>query len=346
MIRLILADDSATARELLRSIFEQDSTLQVVGEARDGEEAVRLVSELKPDVIIMDVHMPIVDGITATKRIMARRPTPILIVSAATQQDVDLSLTATQAGALMAMAKPEGPSSPRFQEAAAELREMAKAMSQVKVVRSHLYSPEERPPPARRGVPRTVELVAMAASTGGPAALREVLRALPSSFPAPILVVQHMARHFTAGFVEWLDAGCPLRVKLAEDNEVPLPGAVYVAPDDRHLGVMANGRIALLDTPPIGGFRPSASHLFASAGAVHGHRLVAVVMTGMGVDGAAALVAAHDAGAYVIAQDAASAVVHGMAQEAVRLGAVDTELPLVQIAPHLIDTVGRAARVS
>lgn len=344
MIRLVVADDSATARQLLRAILERDSDLRVVGEARDGGEAVRLVGELKPDLIVMDVHMPVLDGITATKLIMAERPTPILVVSAATQRDVDLSLTATQAGALMAMAKPAGPGSPRFEEAAAELRDMARAMSQVKVVRHSRLFTAEQTPPVRLGSPRTIELVAMAASTGGPAALREVLTALPPSFPVPVLIVQHIARDFAAGFVEWLGVGCPLQVKVAEHGEGLLPGVVYVAPDDRHLGVTPNGTVGLGNGPPIDGFRPSASYLFASAGAAYGRQLVAVVMTGMGADGAAGLAAAHDAGAYVIAQDAASAVVYGMAQEAARLGAVDTELPLVQIAPHLVDTVGGVAR--
>jgi two-component system, chemotaxis family, protein-glutamate methylesterase/glutaminase len=345
MIRLLLADDSATARELLRAILEQEGDLRIVGEARDGAEAVRLARQLRPDIIVMDVHMPVVDGITATKQIMTERPTPILIVSAATQRDVDLSLTATQAGALMALPKPDGPGSPRFDESAAELREMARAMSQVKVVRySASFAASERPSVSRRGSPKAIELVALAASTGGPAALRQVLTALPPTFPAPILVVQHIARDFAAGFADWLGSGCSLRVKVAKHEEQIQPGSVYVAPDDVHLGVTASGKIRLSKEPAIGGFRPSASHLFESAGRSYGRRLAAVVMTGMGTDGAEGLVAAHAAGAYVIAQDESTSVVYGMAHEAVRQGAVDTILPLVQIAPHLVETVRRAER--
>ena len=250
MIRLVVADDSATARELLRAILEKDDDLRVVGEAHDGAEAVRLVTELKPDLIVMDVHMPVLDGITATKLIMAERPTPILIVSAATHRDVDLSLTATQAGALMAMAKPEGPGSPRFDESSAQLREMARAMSQVKVVRqSRYFAAAEPPPPDPRGLPERIELVAMAASTGGPAALRQVLLQLPPNFGVPIVLVQHIARDFSTGFADWLSGDCPLQVKVAEHDEALQPGVVYVAPDDLHLGVTAGGeRLAELET--------------------------------------------------------------------------------------------------
>lgn len=347
MIRLVVADDSETARQLLRAILEADDDLRVVGEAHDGAEAVRLVLELKPDLIVMDVHMPVLDGLSATKQIMADHPTPILIVSGATPHDVDLSLTATQAGALMAMAKPEGPASPRFEESAAGLREMARAMSQVKVVRqSRLYAPapspraEERPAP-----PQSAELVAIAASTGGPAALRAVLTRLPATFPAPILIVQHIARDFAAGYADWLGSGLPLRVKVAEHDEPLLAGTVYVAPDDAHLGVTEAGRAKIDHGHAIGGFRPSASYLFASAGSVYGPRLAAIVMTGMGADGAQGLVAARAAGAYVIAQDEATSVVHGMAREAINLGAVDAVLPLDEIAPHLLATIGRAVRV-
>jgi two-component system, chemotaxis family, protein-glutamate methylesterase/glutaminase len=344
MIRVVLADDSATARQLLRAVLEQDDDIRVVAEAQDGREAIDLVERERPDLVVMDVHMPRADGLRATKEIMMRAPTPILIVSAVRQRDVDLSLSATQAGALMALAKPEGPGSDRFEESAAELRAMARAMANVKVVRR--WSVSEVPPrdvPRRPRSRRPADLVAIAASTGGPAALRRVLMDLPRTFPSPIVVVQHIARDFTVGFAEWLAGSCALPVKVAENGEALRDGVVYIAPDDAHMGVTSAGVISLSAGPRIGGFRPSASFLFESAGRAFGPRLVAIVLTGMGSDGAEGLRHAHDLGAYVIAQDEASSVIFGMAQEALRRGAVDTVVPLERIATLMVELVAKEA---
>jgi two-component system, chemotaxis family, protein-glutamate methylesterase/glutaminase len=345
MIRVVVADDSATARQLLRAILEHDGDLKVVAEARDGLEAVELVEKHRPDLVVMDVHMPGADGLEATKEIMMRAPTPIVIVSAVSQRNVDLSLSATQAGALLALAKPLGPGSPRFEESASELLAMARAMSNVKVVRR--WSPGPTTPRTigvRRRPASSPELVAMAASTGGPAACRRILMDLPRTYPAPILLVQHIARDFTAGFAEWLAGSCALPVRLAVHGEALAPGVVYVAPDNVHMGV-GNGVIELSGAPPIGGFRPSATHLFRSAGERYTSRMVGVVLTGMGSDGADGLAAAHDAGACVIAQDEATSVVYGMAQEAVRRGAVDWLIPVEQIAAKLVELAAREAHV-
>jgi two-component system chemotaxis response regulator CheB len=340
MIRVLVADDSATARQLLRAILEQDGDIEVIAEAHDGAEAVRMVEERKPDLVIMDVHMPISDGLQATKEIMVRAPTPILIVSAATQRDVDLSLSATQAGALLALPKPDSPASPGFADRAIELRAMARAMAAVKVVRH--WSVMERPRTRRPRGRVPAKLVALAASTGGPAALRRVLMDIPRTVPAPLLIVQHIARDFTAGFAEWLAGSCALPVRIADEGEQLRDGTVYLAPDDVHLGVTADGRARMANGPPISGFRPSATHLFRSAGAAYGPQLAAVVLTGMGVDGADGLADAHAAGAYVIAQDEASSVVYGMAAEAVRRGAVDAVLPVDHIALRLLELAGVA----
>lgn len=346
MIRVIVADDSATARYLLRAILEADGDMRVVAEAHDGSEAVELAQRHRPDLVIMDVHMPSVDGLEATKQIMIRAPTPIIIVSAVTRRDVDLSLSATQAGALLALPKPANVAGARFEERAAELRAMARAMAHVKVVRhwSQQRSPLTPPaPPPRRSAEDTPELIAIAASTGGPPALRRVLMDLPRTLTVPIVVVQHIARDFTSGFAEWLAGSCALPVKLAADGERLCPGVVHVAPDDAHLGVTREARVALSHDPPIAGFRPSATHMFETAGRAYGPRLLAVVLTGMGSDGAVGLEAARAEGAYVIAQDETSSVVYGMAAEAVRRGAVDIELPIERIAERLIELVSGGA---
>lgn len=341
MIRAVIADDSATARQLLRAILEEEGDIRVIAEARDGVEAVTTVDEMRPDIVLMDVHMPRADGLHATKEIMMRAPTPIVIVSSMAQRDVDLSLSATHAGALLALPKPAGPSSERHAEEARELRQMVRAMAGVKVVRRWASGSEtlRRATPRPRSAPAHADIVCMAASTGGPAALRRVLVDLPLGFPAPILIVQHIARGFTAGFAEWLGSACALPVVVATSGERMRPGTVYVAPDDRHLGVRADGGIFTSAAEPISGFRPSATFLFATAGAAYGERMVGVVLTGMGSDGAEGLEAAHRAGAYVLAQDEQSSVVFGMAGEAVRLGAVDAVVPLDVIAPRLNDII-------
>ncbi len=337
--RVLIADDSPTARMLMRAIFSTEPGLQVVGEAANGSEAVELVQRLKPDIVVMDVHMPVLDGIEATKEIMAQAPTPIVIVSAVTQRDVDLSLSATQAGALIALPKPDSPTSERFPEQRAELIAMVRAMAQVKVVRR--WSPERtaRPQPSRSRPSRRIRVIAIAASTGGPAALRALLSGLPAGFPAPIVVVQHIARDFTAGFARWLGGGMPLPVTLAEADARLHPGVVYIAPDNAHIGVTADARVVLSHAPPIDGFRPSATFLFSSLVNSFGGGAVGVILTGMGSDGADGLVALRAAGGYVIGQDEATSIVFGMAQEAWRRDAVDELLPLGQIAERLVDLV-------
>ncbi len=340
MTRVVIADDSPTARQLLRAIIESDPDLRVVGEAQDGAEAVAMVTSLRPDVVIMDVHMPVSDGLEATKEIMMRAPTPIIIVSTAKHyRDIEISLSATQAGALLMLAKPAGPASPRYEEDRAELVTMTKALAQVKVVRRWTKPPGVRVVSSREPRSGTFELVALAASTGGPAALRRILVDLPLTFPAPIVVVQHMARGFMAGFAHWLGSAGGLPVRIARQGQTLKPGRVYVAPDDQHLGFTHDGAVKLSDAPPINRFRPSADHLFSSVAASWSDRCVAVICTGMGSDGAQGLDLAHRAGTFVIAQDEASSVVFGMAQEAIQRNAVDLILPIDSIGRKLNDIV-------
>ncbi len=337
-MRVLIADDSATARTMLRSILEAEPDIEVIAEATNGAEAVELVTRLEPDIVLMDVHMPVLDGIDATKEIMARAPTPIVIVSAATQRDVDLSMSAMQAGAMLALPKPDSPTSPRFRQQRSELVDMVRAMAQVKVVRR--WADE------RRGRPRTrrtssgqIRVIAVAASTGGPAALRALLLGLPSRIGVPIVIVQHIARDFTVGFARWLGDGLPLPVRLAYNGEPMQPGVVYVAPDDVHTGVSSDRRLSFSHEPPIDGFRPSATHLFTSVARNFGADALGVVLTGMGSDGAQGLVELRRAGGYVIGQDEATSIVYGMAQEAARAGAVDELLPLERIAGRIVELV-------
>jgi two-component system chemotaxis response regulator CheB len=347
VIRVVVAEDSLTVRELLVEILESDPEIEVVGQAKNGAEAVDLTTRLKPNLVTMDIHMPIMDGFAATKEIMVQAPTPILIVSSSTSgRDVELSLNAMRAGALMVVAKPDDPQSARFDGRRDELVAMAKAMARVKVVRR--WAPDTRavrPVAAPRVMlpPAPVRLIAIAASTGGPAALQFILSALPRDFGAPILVVQHIATGFAQGLADWLSASCNLRVKVAEHGEPLVERLVLLAPDDRHLGVTPGGRVVVADTPPVNGFRPSGTYMFASAAKAYGASLVAVILTGMGSDGVEGLKAVRAAGGRVLAQDDASSVVYGMPGEAVAAGVVDAVLAVDAIAPRLAELVAGAS---
>lgn len=341
MIRVVVAEDSRAQRALLVSILESDPAIRVVGEAADGPQAVEMTLRLRPDLVTMDVHMPRLDGLEATREIMVRAPTPIVVVSSSVRpDDIALSLRATEAGALAAVAKPESPASPRFDEDRAQLVAMVKAMADVKVVRRWSGRREPDAPAVPTPAPRVpVRLVALAASTGGPVALQTILSALPASFPVPVLAVQHLSRGFVEVLARWLGSAAGLRVKVAEAGERLLPGTVYLAPDDLHLGAGSDGSVELSAAPPEEGFRPSASHLFRSAAAVYGDSLLAVILTGMGSDGVRGLRAAHAAGALVLAQDEGSSVIYGMPGEAVRAGVVGAVLPLHAIGPRLAQLV-------
>jgi two-component system, chemotaxis family, protein-glutamate methylesterase/glutaminase len=342
VIRVVVAEDSLTVRELLTEILDSDQEITVVGQARNGLEAVELTESLKPDLVTMDVHMPVMDGLAATKEIMVRAPTPILIVSAsALEPDVSLSLNAIRAGALMVVSTPNDPQSPAFEKRRAELLAMAKAMAQVKVVRRWGPSLIRENHASHRRATREMRqrFVAIAASTGGPAALQRVLQDLPGDFPVPILVVQHIAAGFVGGLADWLGSTCGLRVKVAESGEPLASRTVYLAPDDRHLGVRPDQRILLSDEPPISGFRPSADFLFETAARVSGGAMTAVILTGMGCDGVAGLQAVKSCGGRVIAQDEASSVVYGMPQAAAAAGLVDWKLSIRDVGPRLLELV-------
>ena len=343
-IRVVVAEDSETTRALLVSILSSDPGLQVVGQAPNGERAVELTKQLRPDVVTMDIKMPVLDGFEATRKIMTEAPTPIVIVSANVEpRDIDASMHALRAGALAVLRTPAGPASPDFEVSCRRFIDTVRGMSQVKVVRqwpdrrrksSSRSSPKHRPP---------IEIIGVAASTGGPAAILSLLSAFPADFSVPVVVVQHMSRDFVSGFGEWLNALSPVRVKVARHGDLLEPGCVYLAPDDHHLGV-GDGCILLDDGPPIESFRPSATHLFRSMSETYGARGIGVILTGMGRDGVDGLHALHAAGGEVIAQDEPSSVVFGMPRAAIESGVVSSILPLPSIARRLVQLTSRSAR--
>ncbi|MES2179342.1 MAG: chemotaxis-specific protein-glutamate methyltransferase CheB [Gemmatimonadota bacterium] len=374
MIRVLVAEDSHAVRLFLISLLESDAEIQVVGQVADGQSAVDSVRLLRPDVITMDIHMPKLDGLEATARIMHEVPTPIVVVSSTVDaRDVASSFDAMKAGALVALPKPGASSDRQAEYDRQNFVSTVKAMSKVKVVRrwSGAFNtvPPRGPPPGLKGTATSADfhhhftadgsigtpssaarssasarrlpaaLIAIAASTGGPSALQRVLSALPGTFPAPIILVQHIARGFLPGFAAWLDSECVLRVKVAEALEPLLAGTVYVAPDDHHLGVSASRRVQRISGDPVNGFCPSASVLFQSAADAYGASLVSVILTGMGSDGVSGLRRVKARGGYVIAQDEATSLIYGMPGEALIAGVTDVMLPIDEIADHLLTLV-------
>lgn len=341
MIKVLVVEDSPVVREFLIHVLNSDPDIRVVGTARDGEEALETVRRQRPDVITMDIHMPRLNGLEATRRIMETDPTPIVIVSGSEDpREVATTFDAMEAGALAVLRRPAGIGHPEHEATARELVQAVKLMSEVKVVRRWPRARREAPAPrpSKMGLaPESAEvrIVAIGASTGGPPVLQTILAALPKDFPAPVLIVQHMAAGFVRGFVEWLAKSCDLPVHVAMHGELMLSGHVYVAPDEFQMKVERGGRITLTRDAPENGLRPSVSYLLRSVAEVYGSEAVAGLLTGMGRDGAEELRLLKEKGAVTFAQDKASSVVHGMPGEAIRLDAAMLILPPDKIAAVL-----------
>lgn len=335
-IRVVVVDDTSTVCELLVAILEQAGDIQVVGIGFDGEDAVRLTKRLRPDVVTLDVRMPRVDGLEATRRIMREVPTPIVIVTGSLMRaGEDLTFEALQAGALTVIKTP----GLADVETCNKVVETVRLMSDVPVVHHwgrEALKPMPAVPVAQSALDiddgRSPQMIGIAASTGGPRVLVTVLKPLPTDFPVPILVVQHITGGFATGMAEWLDTETALHVGLASHGDAPQPGTVLLAPDDYHLQVNAKGTVELSREPPYRGLRPSANYLFRSLARAYGPRAVGVVLTGMGDDGAEGLETLRLAGGLTVAQDEQSCVVYGMPYEAVVRNAVDRVLTPDQIA--------------
>jgi len=354
-VRVMIVDDSRVIRELLTRIIAKDSRLEVVAAVESGEAALDALLCAAPDVISMDIRLPGIDGFETTRRIMIERPTPIVVVAGDVgQKDLMISMNALRAGALSVLEKPNDTDQGDFIAFADLLCTQLAIMSQVKVIRhrralrtaparadrldpsAHAPSRAGRSlsPPRPLIATREFELLGVVASTGGPNALVEVLNGLPSGFPIPILVVQHMTSSFSRAFVEWLDDVCMARVLAARDRMPVEAGTIYVAPADVHLTIDGR-RLRLDDSPPVCMQRPSGTALFRSMARAAGPAAIGVLLTGMGEDGAEGLREIRARGGYTIAEDESTAVVYGMPGAAVALGAVCESIPLPRIAPRL-----------
>lgn len=346
-IRVLVIEDSLTVRKRLVEVLEEDPAITVVGEAADGASGLAICERLRPDVVTLDIVLPDMSGVTVTEQIMGRFPTPILIVSAAENRgEMYDTYDAMAAGAVDLLEKPTGHDTASWER---QLLQSVKLVSRIKVIRhirargsgplrSREAAPAPSPPPQPVAArPGQYELVVIGASTGGPAAIEAILKALPPSFPLPILFVLHIAEPFASSFLGWLSSHTGMPVRQAADGE-PLPGPgrpqVIMAPADRHL-VVRGGRLRLTDDRERHSCRPSVDVLFESVALEIGEKAIACLLTGMGRDGAKGLLAIQRAGGLTLAQDQETSVVYGMPGEAAMLGAASRILPLGRIAETL-----------
>lgn len=332
IVRVVIADDSLVAREMLAQILATDPCIEVVGQAKDGAEAVDMVQRLRPDLVTMDIHMPRVDGLAATEKIMAFSPTPILVVSSSVHgEGMGRAFDALNLGALEVIKKPEPKDWAELDRIGRDVIRKIKILANVRVI-THIRGRRgpEGPLPVSKG-PTKRSIVAIGSSTGGPSALLSVFGRLPKDFPVPIVVAQHIADGFVPGLVSWLDSGSPLRIIAAEEGQQPEPGTVYFAPTGSNM--VMDGSTLRFQPPAFGQvYVPSADTLFDSVARSHGRQAIGVILTGMGADGANGLKLMRNAGAATIGQDEATCTVYGMPKAAVEAGAVQQVLAVNDIA--------------
>ncbi|MDL1970414.1 MAG: chemotaxis response regulator protein-glutamate methylesterase [Candidatus Desulfofervidaceae bacterium] len=339
-IKVLVVDDSLLIRRVLCLLLGKDPQIEIVGEAENGKDAVGKTLKLKPDVILMDILMPVMDGLEATQRIMSLCPTPILIVSSVVNKvEVYSSFRALAAGALDVLEKPDSDS--EWQRLGGNLIRKIKLFAGVKNLHPIEIKPQVPPPTEVKKSRGRYEVVAIGASTGGPTILKEILAPLPPSFPMPILIVQHIPQGFIDIMIEWLNRNTKLKVKQAKHGEPVRAGIAYVAPAEKHLQVN-NCKVLVVNgiIPPVNTHRPSVDLLFRSVAEAYGNKAIGILLTGMGEDGARGLKAIKEKGGYTITQEEKSCVVFGMPKAAIELGAVIKTLKPSQIAQELLVLAG------
>lgn len=346
MLRVLVCEDSVSVSQLLVELINADEELQVVGVAGNGREGIELNRKLRPDIITMDVRMPGLSGLEATRQIMSEQPTPIVLVSELAETEVDLSMAALDAGALTVLPKPSGPGQAHFKQDRERLCQTLKLMSSVKLVRHWLptnraacqrVAPPSLVPPGDLS-PVQPKLVAIGSSTGGPSALATILSKLPTSFTLPILITQHIMPGFGEGLARWLNDTTGRRVVMAKAGMVieVNSGITVIAPDHCHLVLKSGRQLAFDYRGPVNGVLPSVDVMFESVVEVMGGSAVGIVLTGMGKDGAQGLKRMRQAGCYTIVQDEATSIVFGMPKEAIALGAARKVVGLEKIAGELV----------
>lgn len=349
-IRVLIVDDSSMARGLLRAILEGEAGIEVVGEAANGRQAVDLARELKPDLITMDLEMPVMNGMEAIEEIMCAKGVPILVASSVA--DARNALEAVERGALEVIAKPD-----YTPQQAAEFVAKVRLLAGVMVITrlrprkapqtTPIYDlPDAAAPPAAVSpaptfaAPADGSLVyprvfAIATSTGGPQALARILPGLAADFPCPLLIAQHISDGFAGGMVEWLGGLCRLPVRLAAEGELLRAGNIYISPSERHLSVTPMRRLALVERGPLDVYRPSCDVLLNSVADVFGRQAIGIILTGMGSDGAKGMARIREKGGLTLGQDEATSIIYGMNQVAIAAGAVQQVLPMDAFAAEM-----------
>ncbi|WP_338845521.1 chemotaxis response regulator protein-glutamate methylesterase [Massilia sp. W12] len=355
-IRVLIVDDSAVVRQVMGQVLEKDAQIRVIGVAADPILAQEKMAHEWPDVIVLDVEMPRMDGITFLRKIMAERPTPVVICSTLTEKGAETTMQALAAGAVGYVTKPKiglkdfisasgqelirnvkmaAQTRPRAMRAPSLPEVLPEASTRVAALSAAAHSAPDSHPSLSR---TTEKIVAIGTSTGGTQALEVVLTGLPRVSPG-IVIVQHMPEKFTAMFASRLDGLCQIEVREAKHGDRVIPGRALVAPGGLHMRLVRNGayyHVDVIDGPPVNRHKPSVDVLFKSVAQCAAGNALGIIMTGMGDDGARGLREMHEAGARTIAQDEASCVVFGMPREAIKLGAADVELPLDQIAAEIV----------
>lgn len=354
-IRVLVADDSAFMRRQLTQIIESDPELTVVGIARTGQEAVEKARELQPDVVTLDINMPVMDGLTALTYIMMEHPTPCLVISSLTQEGALTTFEALELGAVDFVAKPSGTISVDIDRQAQEITNKIRAVARAKM-RGGRFRTQRAPTKRQERAPQAVlasrlslPVVGIGVSTGGPQTLLEILPSLPADLGAPVLIVQHMPAGFTNAFAKRLDEACRIRVKEAESNDPLIPGQAYLAPGGYQMTVVQSilGRgpvINLSDRPRGLTFCPSVDVLFESLAKLFGPRAICVLLTGMGDDGAKGMVQVRQAGGTTIAESEETAVVFGMPREAIQRGGAEIVAPSHQVADQVVKSILRITK--
>jgi two-component system chemotaxis response regulator CheB len=343
-IRVLIADDSSVGRRLLAGILSEDPMIEIVAMATDGKEALEMTIKHNPDVVSMDINMPVMDGIEATKRIMSTCPVPVIIVSSIYRDtDVLTAIRELEAGAVMVLPKPHGPGHETFESSAIKYVNSIKLMAEVKVVRRNnngkAYIQEIKKSIARIEdtckINTNARIVVIGASAGGPEALKILLSEISPKFPLPILLVQHIDQNFIQGFTSWINTFSNIEAVIATQGERPKPGKLYIPPPESHM-IIENGIISTKSGNEIESLhKPSVDVLFKSIAKYYGENSVGIILSGMGKDGANGLKMMKDAGAFTFIQDISSALIYGMPGEALKLGAACAVLTPDEIAKKL-----------
>jgi two-component system chemotaxis response regulator CheB len=338
-IRVLIVEDSSVVAQLLRQIVGADPRFEIVATVPSAEEALALLRRQSADVISLDIRLPGMNGLEATRQIMRNAPTPIVVCSASVESDeLNITMNALRAGALAVVEKPVGSTRADYERIAGTYCTQLAIMSEVKVVRQRAAPPAAvaRPQPGVPGGP--LRVLGIGASTGGPNAVVQVLKDLGADFPLPMLIVQHMMPSFLLGFVSWLDGAVPGHALIAQHGVIPVPGTAYLAPADFHLRIDGD-RLRLTQAAPVSLQRPSATVMFQSMAETVGSAGVGVLLTGMGDDGADGLLELRRTGGYTIAEHESTAVVYGMPKAAVDRGAACESVPLHGIARRVLELV-------